>query len=162
MNQTNNGLGIVPENNPILNDINALSDDVRKLVKIFSESFSYPWQESKERARELNKVWWTLFKKKQVESSLTVNEYAKTLPLQIEGSLQNASMFFAQLLDKDWIEPYLYAFICEELNMPWKKAKMQKEKLFNTYLNRIVMKILRQLLQYRISEWEFEQRIQGS
>ena len=162
MNQTNNGLGIVPENNPILSVSNELPADILELVKIFNESFSYTWQESKERTRELNKIWWTLFKKKQIESSLTVNEYAKTLPLQIEGSLQNTSMFFAQLLDKDWIEPYLYAFICEELNMPWKKAKMQKEKLFNTYLNRIVMKILRQLLQYRISEWEFEQRIQGS
>ncbi|MDY6407334.1 MAG: hypothetical protein SPL08_01340 [Pseudomonadota bacterium] len=149
-------LDIVPENNPILNDINALSDDVRKLVKIFSESFSYPWQESKERARELNKVWLAVFKNDQLKSSLTVNQYAAQLPLHINCNLRTLSMFFGQLQNNDRIEPYLYATICDELKIPGKKANRPKEALFQLYLDKIACVTLHQLLDYHI--WQKERK----
>lgn len=149
-------LDIVPENNLILNVSNELPADILELVEIFNESFSYTWQESTERTRELNKVWLAVFKNDQLKSSLTVNQYAAQLPLHINCNLKTLSMFFGQLQNNDRIEPYLYATICDELKIPGKKANRPKEALFQLYLDKIACVTLHQLLDYHI--WQKERK----
>ncbi len=162
INLKNMALEIVPSNNFIMNISNELPADVKGLVDIFNRSFSYKWHESKERTRALNKIWWNLFKRDQLDQSLTVNQYANTLPLQIDCDLKNVSMFFEQLEKGDRITPYLYAFVSQELKRPKNEKRPPKEWIFHLYLNKIVVVVLKKLLEYRISQCEFEQRIQGS
>ena len=131
-------------------------------MDILNQSYSGDWRKSKEKTRVLNSIWVKLFKNEQQKLSLTVNQYANTLPFAIEGNLQNVSLFFEQLKLGDRIEGYLYARICQELKLHNASKKMPKEKLFQLYLDKVVIKILKKLLDYHISELDFNQRIHGS
>ena len=155
-------LNVVPSNNIITKTSNGLPTDVRQLIDILNQSYSGDWCKSKEKTRILNRIWVKLFKSEQLKLSLTVNQYANMLPFSMDGNLKNVSQFFEQLQAGDRIEPYLYARICRELNLPRTNKLMPKEQLFQLYLDKVVIKILKKLLDYHISELDFNQRIRGS
>ncbi len=162
MTETNMVLNVVPSNNFTSNVSNGLPSDVQQLMDILNRSYSGDWRKSKEKTRVLNSIWVKLFKGEQEKLSVTVNQYANMLPFSIEANLKNVALFFEQLQMGDRIAPYLYARICEELNLSRASKLMPKEKLFQLYLDKVVIKILKKLLEYYISELNFKQRIHGS
>ena len=149
-------LGNVPQTSPILSLSNEVPRDLKKLIRIFNKNLFRPWWESKEKARELNKIWQILLKDVQLNSSLSVNQPTKKLPFYLNCNLTTLSKFFTQLEGKGHIETSLYVQLCSELRIPKRYANKLRVAIFQCYLDTVVFDALREILDYRILQYEGE------